>query len=176
MNQYVYNMEKNSLNFILTILCIVFGGIIMYDMMTRINMIEGLETISDVVPPVEPAASIEMPIPEIDGTKMTESEKDNQRIKIESANAELLKASLALTTAKDKKASLVSSDEIAKLTGDVVAAEAALIIATSITKIPALTANRVQPVKEPTPTPVLPITTPNTITSTSQTFESTIKK
>ena len=93
MNQYVYNMEKNSLNLILTTLCIVFGGIIMYDMMTRINMIEGLETISDVVPPVEPAASIEMPIPERDGTKMTESEKDNQRIKIESANAELLKAS-----------------------------------------------------------------------------------
>ncbi len=174
-------MEKTPLNLILITLCIVFGGIIMYDMMTRMNIIEGLEAGSfettpetAVVPPVEPASSVPLPIPETDGTQMTEAEKENQRKKIESANTELLKASLALTVEKDKKASLVSSDEIAKLTGDVVAAEAALIIATSTIKIPALTVNRVQVVKDPTPSPVLAITTPTAITTTSQTYESTV--
>jgi len=54
MNHYVYNMKQNIVFILLILLCIFFGGTILYTMMKQMEIIEGVENaVNETTPNVQ---------------------------------------------------------------------------------------------------------------------------
>lgn len=185
-------MEKSILKTILILLCIFFGGMIAYNLMKRLQIIEGLETATPstsstttstpttttitptttttTIPSTQnpiPALSVQTPIISTDPETPKTAE---QLTKIDKAKTEYMRAALALTTARNKPVSEVSISELSKLESDVIAAQSELLIA-STNAIPTNQSITPKIAPEPISSNITPITTPQPIISTVSTFE-----
>jgi hypothetical protein len=193
-------MEKSILKIILILLCIFFGGMIAYNVMKRLQIIEGLETATTTIPtttiptttiptttiptttiptttiPTTTIPTTPNPIPALSvqvpiiSTEIETPKTAEQHVKIDKAKTEYMRAALALTAARNKPVSEVSITELSKLESDVIAAQSELLVA-STNAIPTNQSITPKISPEPISSNITPITTPQPIISTVSTFE-----